>query len=68
MIFNPSGLNLKKIESMALYDFSGRKLVSFENMHQTTFEIPHFLTSGLACLTIKYTDGSVERQILPLVR
>jgi hypothetical protein len=68
MIFNPSGLNLNKIESMALYDFSGRKLVSFQNMHQTTFEIPHSLTSGLACLTIKYTDGSVERQILPLVR
>jgi hypothetical protein len=69
LIFKPSNFGLKKIESVVLFDFAGRKLASFQNsLMQTTFEIPHTLLSGVACLTIKYQDGSLERRILPLIR
>jgi hypothetical protein len=68
LILRSTGSVHEKIESIALFDFSGRKLATFQNVQQSTFEIPHSLTNSVACLSIKYADGFTERQVLSLVR
>lgn len=68
LILGVAKSDLKKIEFMAFYDFAGRKLASFQNVHQTVFELPHDLTSSIACFAIKYADGSTERRMLSLIR
>jgi hypothetical protein len=68
LILNLKSADTKKIVSIFLYDFAGRKLTSIKNNGQTIFEIPRPLMSGISCLSINYSDGSSERQILPLLR
>ena len=68
LILNLKPADVKKIVSIFLYDFAGRKLTSIQNNGQTIFEIPRPLMSGISCLSINYSDGSSERQILPLLR
>jgi hypothetical protein len=68
LIFSPAKSDSRRIVSVILYDFAGRKLSEIQNNGQTAFEIPRPLTSGITCLSIKFSDGSVERQIVPLMR
>lgn len=68
LFFKQSKSDWNKIESVALYDFAGRNLVTLRNMQQTSFEIPRSLTSGVACLAVKYRDGFMERIMIPLLR
>ncbi|MGB7566606.1 MAG: hypothetical protein WBM07_01990 [Chitinivibrionales bacterium] len=68
LVFKLAKSDLGKMESVTLYDFAGRNLVTFRNMRQTSFEIPRSLTSGIACLAVKYHDGSMDRVMIPLLR
>jgi hypothetical protein len=68
LFFKQSKSDWNKIESVALYDFAGRNLITLRNMQQTSFEIPRSLTSGIACLAVKFCDGSMKRIMIPLVR
>jgi hypothetical protein len=68
LIFTPVRSDIKKIESVVLYDLAGRKLFSFSDVKQTSFELPKMLPFGIACISINYSDGSACRVMVPVLR